>query len=485
MSFHDLVIVGVAGDGPDGEILDFSSLDEIYDTFGRRFKEYILVGPSATGVTLSYPAVDGSLKVYGLNRWGRVINQPLYSLSLSGNSVSFGSIGASAVLQFEYLIDEPYSSINIAAEALSSDSGIVPSVYRLNGSPAYVDLGSIKLRSQYSGSRYNNIRVDVLDNTLSIWWPFNFDINNTFNYSISEGVEALAGSIMGDFLRGSHPLIPEVINLNNTISTGTFYSSGGLDGNLDVNSIAAFLDSLEPSEVGMVLLVGDPDESIVSSIYTEVRQPATLSTIAWKDQGPTCFITGLPASYYLAPSGSIQSYLSGLNYLDDRIYYVPGWATIELRDSGWKTVPGTYLFSSQLLSSPDCATNRPLKIANYYPIWPSTWSSNYILVRDFIRSGLAFWNSNPTDGSDSLLNKIKIEIAKLVTDTVESFIGDNEVELSQLQSELATGIRNITNISQSDVDVYRFRNFIVVQIYFKPYGETRVFSFAVSFNVGG
>jgi hypothetical protein len=155
------LIVGLATDGPDYEVLLPTSERELHSMLGGLYNKRYTISAAATGLTLDYEPF--SLPSTVLNQTKR---DYLYAPSASGNTFLFGSLGGSGgVVDVSYIPYLGQNDLLFAARSWFKSNNSFPYVVRIGGTQASLQVGDWKFSAKYSGQKWSppiNLELTII-----------------------------------------------------------------------------------------------------------------------------------------------------------------------------------------------------------------------------------------------------------------------------------------------------------------------------------
>lgn len=472
-----LLIIGTSYDGIGNFPYLPSSLEDARETFGYYITERKVIGAQDTSVQLSYDILGERYSIFQ-NIGGIIVKEPLYSPAVSGTApgrtdlLTFGNPAVSGEYYINY-VRAPYEDdLFLALErVLAQNPNNFPYLLRIEGDKANTTIGTLYLEAAYSGEKYNGITISVTGSTLTIYYPSLYRQSPFFTYSTTN-LQKLAEEINSDYSYNLHPVKASVFPNNPSLPPGTYTLTGGQSYSLTPDRIVSILGSLDLNEIGIILLAGGQPQDVIQ---------AALDYINNNSSGPTCLVVGDPVSLMSDTSDQYQSFLLGLSYNSNRLFYVPGWGVLgpELK---WTSLSST--FAGLLNSVTSSPTHKSSSIQDLYPYWSAdqlrTLGKNYCVFTRFIQSGFAPYRSCPTDGSSPLVAKVKLDIARRIITSLDSYIGEPAVDIDKVLSTVGDALDGLNNISDLKYSCEVALSTITITISVKVYGEVRYITMSIS-----
>lgn len=482
-----LLVLGTSPDGPDGIVTTPLGWEDLVGTFSPPVFDTIPITATSTGATLSQPAWGSYVKAYTYNNGLELV--PFYNLSASGNQITFGSTGSSGTFLFSYYGVPGEGDIVEAVRELITQGVGIPQVCRIPGVNAFLDLDVIYLQAVNSGSKYNGILVSSSGNILSIIAPntlgqqeFIYSFDNVFDLELAINKDAGLGNI---------PIAAQaVVPSATSISTGLFVLDGGMNANIDGDTISNFLSVLDLNGIVLVLIAPGLDSNGVASIQNFIGNPNGISSLpGFPDTGvwagfPTLFVVGSPLTTgTILSSGGISSSdyeaaLLNLGATGSTLFFVPGWFnhTGYLPDQQSLLSLSTIFAGLWTLSSSP-PTHRASNLGSLIPAW--TTDQLHALgpplcpFTRFIHTGFSPWWSGPCDGEDPVDIRVKSIVAQRIFDLLDPLLGKGQNNTSQIQVSIDTALQNIPGVRSIKSTVTRVLDSININVDIIRYGEVR------------
>lgn len=282
-----LVLVGLACDGPSGAPIRARDEQQLMQLFGGLHTERHALSATATGVTLVHqPLTLPTSACSGVRNY-------LYSPAASGQSFTFGSVGASgAVVDVTYVPYLGKSDLLWATRKFLSSTGTMPYVLRMPGEYATLNVEHAGVTwsfiSRYHGERYNDLLLTSPDGaSLTVR-----GLEPNFPVLQYDGTPTEIVALMErDYDLGLLPLRLETWDPS-TLPTFAANLSGGLNGSFsDANMQSLFRDVELPADVSHIVMLAPVTSSMLSS-----------ATDAWTNEGRQPRAVFVQARDYVAPT---------------------------------------------------------------------------------------------------------------------------------------------------------------------------------------
>ncbi len=468
-SFKRTIILGSADEGPDSTPMLLNSIIEIENTFGWWQKEYQNVFSETASAVTTYPVWGGQIEAYkkvGANLYPDV----LYQLSPqdSGTYLTFGNPGVSGFFLFKYLKSPDMGNLVWASKIVTQQGAAIPWVYKIPGNKANIQIGDLLLQAEYSGTKHNDIRIVVTANDLTIYYTVDYSATGSVSYSKNQPGVSLVSGINSDNYFGRHPLMGFCNALNPGIPSGTYYTSGGTNGILNASTVVDALSTLDLDTTGVILLAGNPSTGTIL---------AALGYLANFGQniGPVCLIASTSSETYDTTAEDYYNYLKALPFKLSKLYLVPGWGTSYLSEVNPTWVPLSHVFTGTMSANISAPTNKKSTVDNIKPIWNAdqlhSLGNNYCVFNKYIINSFSPWRSCPTNGENPLVNKIRIDIAERLVDTLEYLIGEPEVSVTTVYDLTAKALEGLPNVRKLDYTCEVGPYYIKINIQALAFGE--------------
>jgi len=471
MSFINFIIIGTADDGPDGMPFLPDSIDEAENIFGWYQREYQTLLASQTSTSTTYPVWGGQVDNYR-KIGSKLYIDALYQLSVDtlGTTISFGQPGVSGTYLFKYVRVPEEDNIVFAMKVAMQQNSDIPYLYRIPGEKSSVVIGDLLLQSEFSGEKYNNISVIVTGGYLTIHYILDFSTSTSVSYSISDPINILLDNINSDHFSNKHPLLASCPMTSPSIVNGVYTTSGGSNGQLTENTVIDAISSLDLDTTAIILLAGSPSSGVVSSALSYIEDQQEFS-------GSSCLIASAPYEFKEASSNTLEVFLNNLPFSSNRLFYVPGWGTSSSNPVNPTFIPLSHVFAGLWSAYTSSPTNKPGTLDSITPLWSTeqlhSLGEKFCVFNKFIISNLAPWRSSPTNGENPLINKVKTDIARRITDSLEFMIGEPSLSpktVYDITSQALQGMDNIKELSFTcEVDMH----YVIINIYVVVYGETQ------------
>lgn len=478
MPWIDLLVIGTSTDGLDAEAVLPTNIADAENTFGWYYKEWFTITSQQTSAMTTYPIWGGQIQAFQLVG-NKLQKDPLYQLTpqASGTYVTFGSPGSSGTYLFKYITNPSSDNIVWALKNVVQQGSEPVYLYRIPGIRASIAIGDLNFQAEFSGIKYNDIIITVSGNYLTIYYTSDISSSGSFSYNITQSINNLVEKINSDHYFNYHPLLVTCYTQTPAIPSGTYLTSGGTNGVIDSTTIVTALSSLDINDIGTILIAGSPSTGVVLAALNYIN---SINDII----GPTCLIASSPDYTFNYSSNSFQSFLNSLNFNDHKLFYVPGWGI-----SPTNTVPNTwfplsYVFAGLWNSFSSAPTNKPTALNNITPYWNASQlhnlGLNYCVFNKFIVNNLSLWRSCPTNGESSLINKVKIDIAQRLSNTLEYLIGEPSITLNKVYDLVSQSLQNLDNIKEISYSCELDFETINIIVYVIPLGELQAIQFNIS-----
>lgn len=474
MSYIPLLLIGTSDSGFDGVSYQPKNIEDAKEVYGWYRNEHFTLTPSSTSITLDFPVWGNEFRI-----WKRIgtslIPDPLYNPTLATASyITFGQPGASGDYLVKYVRNPEETNILTALQIVLQQNSPIPHLYRVAGNTASLTIGDLILTAKESGVKYNGITIQVTGNVFTIYYEDSLQYP-VVSYNIASTFD-LVNKINTGFSRNIHPLQATYYTSSvSGVPDGNYTLTGGSSGILDESTISNILNTLDINNIGMILLCGGQSSGVVTQV------------INWFDnygEIPTCVIIGSPISYQSWSSQTYLDYLNNLDFNNKKIFYVAGWGktTIVYGTSYLSSLSSCFagLWNSYS-SSP---THKSTSLEQITPYWTeaqlSLLGQKYCVFNKFIQTNFGPFRSSPTNGENPLLNKVKLDIAKRMSNSFDDIIGNPEIDIDVIKSktqEALDGIENVKELEYScSLDLYQ----ITINISLVVFGETQAIQLTIS-----
>jgi hypothetical protein len=438
-----ILLVGVATDGPHNEAMLPQSERQLVQMLGGNYVQRCTVSATATAQNLTYePYLMPTNTVNG-------IKQYLYSPSVSGQQLSFGSVGgtgASVDLQYSPYLGQ--SDLLWAARKMLAETGEMPAIARVGGTYASLSVGNWKFISRFPGLKYNSLTLSYTGGvfTISGLEP-NFP---TLTYGSTYSINEIKQLLDRDFDLGLSPVA--VQDWTPTLPTFSTQLTGGTDGSMSTASIESFLqDGHVPSEIAYIVFLAPVTSSFIqlmADLYqSQSVQPRMLFFAAPDYFAPTydwlydCQVR-LPVRHGLmcAFVGTTRMRLFGREVQR----YAVEAATIGL--------------SKQMSAN---LTNVSVPAVDFSPVLSETdldlcKSAGFIPLMRYIGNDISVYEGTNSSGGPPYLYSAKIaEIMAVANAYCQQFLGSAMQNGAQpgIRQELITRLGRLTRVTIDDVTV--------------------------------
>ena len=473
-----LLIIGTSPDGIGNTPYLPSSLEDAREFFGYYISERKVIGAQNTSTTLTYDVWGDRYSIYQ-NQAGIIVQEPLYSPGVSGttssntNIITFGCPGASGEYYFKYARNPYEDDLILALEnVLAQNLGNFPYLLRVEGNKANTTIGTLYLEAGYSGELYNSLSVSVTGASLTITYPSLYRQSPFFTYSTSN-IGSMVSEINADYSYGLHPITASFVLTSTSLPSGSYTLTGGTSSSLSASGIVEILSLLDLDEVGLILLAGGQPQDVISAALDYIEDNTT---------SPTCLIVGDPVGLKSSYTTSqYETFLNNLTYSSNRLFYVPGWGVLG-PDLKWVSLSSVFAgLWSKTSSSP---THKAAQLQDLFPNWSAdqlaSLGQSYDVFTRFIQTGLSPYRSCPTDGSNPLVTKVKLDIAQRIVGSLEQYIGDPSIDVSTVTTVVGNALDGLDNVGDlkysCQIDLYT----ITVTISVLVYGEVRYITLSLS-----
>jgi len=279
-----LVLVGLATDGPKNTVVKVESLNQLNKLFGGFYKERFNVSQTATSLTLGYNPWNGPAN--SLN--GKA--NKLYKPTVSGNILTFGSVGgsASAVIDLEY---PPYlgqQDLLVAAKHYIEQTNSFPYVMRVGGTYASYEVAGWTFQAMYPGAKYNKLSLTCNGTSIVV-----SGLEPYLEATTITGDASIIGKRI-DRLRelGVLPLYLTVAG--SALTSFAVTLSGGTDGSFSDSDFTECLETVD--------FPGDSTHVLVLSPMTSGKVQTISEYLDYPTRAPKFFVA--PVTGFTAPTSS-------------------------------------------------------------------------------------------------------------------------------------------------------------------------------------
>jgi len=466
--FIPLIVIGTSADGPEGIPFQPETMSEAENVFGWWNKEYQILSSVQSSAQTTYPVWGNQVEAY--KKIGtKLYENSLYMLQSSGTYLTFGSPGVSGTYLFKYIKTPDFDNLVSAAKAIVDQGADLPYFYRVPGTKSTCQIGDLTLESEYSGEIYNNITITVTGGYLSINYTPEYSTSGS-SYALNIPSNLLIAKINNDHYCNKHPLLAYSSTLTPSIPVGTYLTTGGAAGQITESTVLDAIASFDLNNVAIILLAGCPSSGIVSSALNYL-------TDLGDDSGITCLVSSLPAEFISSDSSTIEAFLSSLPFDSNKLFYVPGWATITSSVVNPTWIPLSHVFAGLWNAYSSSPTNKATSIDSITPLWSTeqlhSLGENFCVFNKFIINGLSPWRSNPTNGENPLLNKVRFDIAERMHGALDYIIGEPAIPSNTIYEIISNALQNLDNVKDSSYTCEVGTDYIIVDIYVTVYGETQ------------
>ena len=267
----NVLLVGLATDGPSNEVHTFGSSAELLEVYGGSFLETFSVSPTGTTVPLSYlpqsqvqPFLNGQPYSY-------------FTPAVIGKTFAFGSMGGTGVtLGAQYTPYLGTSDLVLASRYLFENLETDVHVCRIGGASSSFDTGTgWRFSSNYRGAKFNSLSLTSTATSLAVN-AFESFPPRTYTGTTDEIVK----QVNMDSSAGLCPLFVE--SYTQTTPTLSATLTGGLNGVLDYGSVREFLiNTTIPDEISQVVFLGEVDYASMSAISDFLEDPENQTRLFW------------------------------------------------------------------------------------------------------------------------------------------------------------------------------------------------------------
>ena len=433
-----LVVIGTAVDGPLSEIVTPRTWDAALTIFGGRRSEQHTITATATSLTLDY-ASWGSVETF---RRIRSVWKPhqLYGASISGNRLSFGSVGGTgADLQVFYRPDTGWTDLVSSAEGVLLASSATPSMLRVGGEYATLSLGEWEFVSKYAGNTYNQTFLTVTATSMVITAPFGKWKTRTYRNDLS----ALERFIEQDYVRGYIPIYLSVAPHTTNLPVGTYYLTGGADGELNETSLGETLSVVDLNSVGAIYIAGP----CTPTLYDIVNQ-----YVAVANRPPLIAFTNSPT---IAASESTSAYVyrmyQEVPYRSDFVVAAVGSAVVNYTDARRVRLAGEVMAGAYNINPDRSPSNVGTHASGLLPRWSSTelvllHLNGFLALNRFIGSDVSTYRGVSFSGYQDFPYMLAVQdtIRKIVVVTTP-YVGSiiSSASLPNVEDQLRGALVNI------------------------------------------
>lgn len=248
----ELLIIGLAADGPSDVALKLKDEREFLKVFGANFTQRSFLSPSATSLALNWtPWLIPSNTVNGRKDW-------LYYPRLNGNILEFGTIGGSGTNTVDVTFTPYFAEKDLifAVRKYIEQTGRMPWVARVGGTRATLNyLGEWIFEAKHRGFKYN--RVSITSDGVSGLVISGLEPNYPplLYTSPDRDPEDFVTAISRDFELGLSPIRVKQSSLV-WLDAGTYYLTGGEDGIFSESDFENLIEQINfPTEVSHVLVL--------------------------------------------------------------------------------------------------------------------------------------------------------------------------------------------------------------------------------------
>jgi len=475
LKFADVLLIGLADDGPAGVAVQPESWQEAQEIFGWWTQEIHTISASGTSTVLQNIANSNEWYIYQVLN-NRLYSNPLYLPSLDSVTFSFGSPGTSGTYAFRYVREHPENSLLPGLNAFLKTGAPMPLVWRLSGVKASAQIGGISFTAKYCGTRYNDISISYDGATLTVTTPHAAK-HATVSYTVTTTSDFVA-KFNHESGRGKHAVEVSMPPSNTfDLPVGTWALTGGTDASFTEESILAALSNIDLSGVGLVVLCGGATSGIVSSAVSYVESQTN----------STCIVVGSPVEYKAWDQGVYESYLNALPFTSNQLIYTAGWGRQIAQDSDylyWTSLAPVFAGVFDLYSTPP--THKPTGLIDTSPTWTAAQLSNlgskYAVATRFIQTGIGFFRSYPTGGRSAVAVKVLHDIVSRLWSALDRYIGESSIDIKTAEGIVGDALEGIENVRELSYECYLSEYTLTVKITVLVVGEVQTISFDVVTN---
>jgi hypothetical protein len=473
-----LLIIGMADDGPEGQIYTPDTLEELESVFSPPRLEAIEYTGDSTGDMLSSFAWGNYVEAVTKRR-GQLVPLPFYGLELAeadDREVIWEEQGASgtAFLRYDRLPVE--NDVVVASREVVKNGGPIPSIFRLPGSKATISIGgAIELRAINGSSKLNGQVVDV--GNMSITCTLLNDPGQTELSWSGNNVRELVEDINQDADIGIIPFEAfPILSSQTSLVQGSYAFSGGSPGVMSANLLEQGIQALDAEELETVLIAGG---------LTKARRDVVFDNL--EDGSATLWFLGVPSS-----SGSVDPDVVTTALLaetvaqkDKRVWIIPGSTTHVGRRAGQEIQASlASTFTALWLSTQRPPTHLPTKCLDISPFFSDEnlheLQGSVCPFTRFIQTGLSPWWSGASNGDDPIVGKILHKINRSLRAVLTDKIGKSMDSVEDITSICYSALQDIENIRSLDIDVTQDIDTLHIRIDIIRLGETRSISFGLT-----
>lgn len=258
----NILLVGIATDGPANETLEFNSISELTRTFGGYHVERSFLSATASALTLGFTPI-GAVTPSWNNK------KVLYNPYVEDNTLYFGQVGGSGLwVDVAY---SPYLGMSdvVAAGRFCLENGATSvKVCRISGTKAALNTeeGWV-FESAFRGSRYNDVLVTASSGRIAF-----SGLEPNYGSRVFTGTpDRMAAQINQEARIGACPVY--VKNYSETFSVVTALLSGGTDGNVTPSALGDFLDTGNiPNNTSHVAVLAPINETYMSTVLDHLDE---------------------------------------------------------------------------------------------------------------------------------------------------------------------------------------------------------------------
>jgi hypothetical protein len=253
----NLLIVGLATDGPTGEVFQVETERELLQGWGGLYTQRFTYSGSGSAINLTYEPF--SLPKNTVNG----VADQLFAPYFENNTYYFGTMGSTgAVIDISYVPYLGKSDLLYAARKHFEQVGRWPGICRFGGTKATLSVGGYSFSSIHPGLKYNNVTIT--------WDSSAFVVSGlephfpTLTYPASDTL--LQKQIYKDVAAGICPVYCTQLGSSFPVISRTL--SGGTDGSFsDQTQITSWFDQLDiPYNYTHVLFLGPLCSGLVNGI---------------------------------------------------------------------------------------------------------------------------------------------------------------------------------------------------------------------------
>lgn len=465
-----VLLVGTATDGPCGVAIRPNSWEEAQEMFGGYRTEVYSVPATGTSIVLTKSPTN-NWQVYqriGLSLY----NNPLYSPSVSGNVLSFGSPGTSGTYVVQYEPIPEYCSLLMGLSTYLQTGAEMPWVWRVVGTKASVSIGDYTFTARYSGTWYNGISITNDGTTVTVTNPNSPKIP-TVSYTLTTPNEFLT-LFNYESARRIHPLeLTGPAETSFSLPVGTWTLTGGTDGTLDEATVLELLASVDLGSIGLIVLSGGYASGVIDAAITYIED-RTESTV---------LVAGSPLEYKDWTSTTYQDYLKALPFSSHQLVYAAGWCYQSTPYSDyyyWDS--STSAFGGAWAKKSGSPVHTRTHLINQSPVWTAEELSDFTNIATltrFIQTGVGFFRAPATSGRSPMITRVILDITHKLHDALNQYIGEPLLDITEVNTLVGQALAGLPNIREIYYECYLNNYSIIVKITVLVAGEVQTVAFDV------